>query len=139
MISSNFPSNRSWCLLLAGCLLGGAWPWGGVSAPRGVCSRWGLLPGGGGVACLVWGVVSGPGGCLVWGVCSGGVCSGGVCSWWGCLPEGLPGPGGGVLLPEGCLVRGGSASVPSGIPPPCEQDDKHGAKILPWPQLRFGR
>ena len=66
---------------------------GGVSAPRGVCSRGVSAPGG--VSALEGGVcsrgVSAPGGvysggwCLLWGVSAP---RGGVCSWRGCLLQG---------------------------------------------------
>ena len=145
------------CLLLGGVCSGGVCSGGvcsqGVSAPRGVVSapRGGLLPG----SVCSQGVVSAPrgvcsqGGLLPGGVCSGGcLLRGGVCSG-GCL---LPGewcllPGGGVcsqgvsalgyLLPGGCVWY---LSMHGGRHPPCEQNEwQTGVKILPWPQLRCGR
>ena len=96
-----------------------------------------MLPGGGGVwsggevVCLIRGVVWSGG--YAW---SGGWCawSGeevvpgrGVCAWSaGCVPGpgwvgGVPGLGeGGGGVPG----SGGSASVPCGLPTPCEQNDK---------------
>ena len=87
----------------------------GVSAPGDVCLGGVSAPGG------VWSR-----GCLVWG----GVCSRGVCSQ-GCLVRGVSAPGGWVGLLRGVyglgeisVWSGGSASVPSGLPPPWEQNDK---------------
>ena len=97
-------------------------PVGCVPAARrpytGVCFPGGCLVQGGVVWCLVQ-----ERGCLLRGC---GVWSRGGLVWGGPGLGGVPGPG--WCGPEGCLVWGGSASVPSGIPPPppppCEQNDK---------------
>ena len=82
------PANEVWCkvifLHLFVILFTGGWGvvsqhafQQGGSAPRGLPGPGGLLLGG----CLVWGVWSGgsaSGGCLVWGVCSRGCLVGGV-------------------------------------------------------------
>ena len=118
-------------LLPGGCLLRGCvclvrgvcvCLFGRVSAPRGG------VPGAGGFMLLEG--VPGPGGCLVWGVCSGG---------------GVPGQGG-CLLWGVCLVRGVSALGGSGIPACTEADTlpppdriTDACKNITLAQLRCGR
>ena len=101
------------CLLWGGvcsrgeCLLLGGICSGGVSAPRRVSALGGLLWGMEGVCSEG----SAPGGCLLWGVCSGG---GGVCSWGVCF-EGLVSQHALRQTPPGEMATAADGMHPTGM------------------------